>query len=55
MLDTDLLEPDGVVLMRVFLSANTMAGATDPFMHYCDLHYQSTGIGTKQKTPDFYT
>jgi hypothetical protein len=54
LLVTENLEPDGVVLVRAFLSANTISAAANPFMHYCDLHYQSTGIGTKQKAPDFY-
>lgn len=47
------IEPDGVMLVRVYLSANT--GAVEPFLHFADLHYQSTNIGTKQKAPDFYT
>jgi hypothetical protein len=25
------------------------------FIHTLDLHYQSTGIGSKQKAPPFYT
>lgn len=53
-IDTDLLEPDGIFLVRVYLSANTLSPATNPFLHYADMHYQSTGIGTKQKAPDFY-
>lgn len=54
-LDTDDLEPDGVIMMRVELNANNMTGATpDPFIHYVDIHYQSTNIGTKEKAPDFY-
>lgn len=55
LLDTDDLEPDGVILLRAYLSANDMSVAADPFMHYVDLHYQSTGIGTKQKAPNFYS
>lgn len=52
LLDASLIEPDGLILVRVYLSANS--GAIEPFLHFCDLHYQSTNIGTKQKSPDFY-
>ena len=57
-IDTDDLEPDGLVLARVYLSANniTSGGAVpDPFIHEVDIHYQSTNIATKDKVPDFYT
>jgi len=54
LLATADLEPDGVILVRAFLSANDMSAATSPFIHYVDIHYQSTGMATKQKAPDFY-
>ena len=57
-IDTDNLEPDGVIMIRGYLSANniTSSGAVpDPFLHFKDIHYQSTNIATKQKIPDFYT
>lgn len=57
-IDTDDLEPDGLILARVYLSANniTSGGAVpDPFIHEVDVHYQSTNIATKDKEPDFYT
>jgi hypothetical protein len=54
-IDTNDIEVDGLVLVRAYLSSNDMTGATpDPFLHFVDIHYQSTGIGTKQKAPDFY-
>lgn len=56
-IDTDDLEPDGLVLARVYLAANniTSSGAVpDPFIHEVDIHYQSTSISTKDKVPDFY-
>lgn len=53
LLDKSLLEPDGLILVRTYLSANS--GATEPFLHFTDLHYQSTNIGSKQKSPPFYT
>ena len=56
-IDSDNLEPDGVILARLKLTSNdiTSSGAVpDPFIHYVDIHYQSTNITTKQKTPPFY-
>lgn len=56
-LDTDDLEPDGVIIARLEVTANniTSGGAVpDPFIHYVDVHYRSTNIATKEKDPDFY-
>lgn len=58
-IDTDDLEPDGVIEMTFEVDANDITvseGAVpDPFIHFVDLHYQTTGlIGTKDKAPDFY-
>ena len=57
-IDSDFLEPDGVIMMRVFLSANNItssAAVPDPFLHFADIHYQTkAGTGTKNKAPDFY-
>lgn len=53
-LDSSAFEPDGLIIMRAYLSANS--GATAPFLHFVDLHYQTTGVqGTKNKAPNFYT
>ncbi len=56
-IDSDILEPDGVILMRVFRDPTDAADTLDqvPFLHYSDIHYQSTNIATKAKAPDFYT
>lgn len=57
-LDTNDLEPDGVILVRLEMTTNniTSSGAVpDPFIHEVDVHYQSTNIATKQKAPDFYS
>lgn len=58
-IDSDDLEPDGLVLTRLKVLSNDIevsgGGAPDPFIHYVDLHYQSTNIATKQKSPNFYT
>jgi len=58
-IDTDLLEPDGVIEMTFEVDANNLTVseglAPDPFIHFVDLHYQTTGlIGTKDKAPPFY-
>jgi hypothetical protein len=56
-LDTDLLEPDGVIELTFEVDANNItssAAVPDIFVHFVDIHYQSTGlIGTKAKAPDF--
>jgi hypothetical protein len=57
-IDSDNLEPDGLILCRIEMTTNNMTasnGVPDPFIHEVDVHYQSTNIGTKQKAPDFYT
>ena len=48
------IEPDSLILVRIHLKSNSMDNSAKPFLHFCDLHYQSTGIGTKQKAPNFY-
>jgi hypothetical protein len=57
-IDNVLIEPDGLLLVRAYLSSNDITvsggGVPDPFLHYTDIHYQSTNIGTKNKAPDFY-
>ena len=54
--DNSLFEVDGLILMRVKLSGNTGTGTgtSRPFLHMCDLHYQSTNMATKGKAPSFY-
>lgn len=56
-IDSDILEPDGLILVRVFRDPTDVADTLDqvPFLHHADLHYQSTNIATKAKAPDFYT
>ena len=57
-IDTDDLEPDGVILLRIGVQTNGITvsggGVPDPFLHYVDVHYRSTNISTKDKAPDFY-
>lgn len=58
-IDSNDLEPDGIIEARVKVTSNditvSQGGVPDPFIHEADMHYQSTGMGTKQKAPDFYT
>jgi hypothetical protein len=57
-IDTDDLEVDGVLICRFFLNSNDLTDAVsvpEPFVHFVDIHYQSTGVPTKNKTPDFWT
>lgn len=57
-IDTDDIEVDGLILVRlVTTTIPTITGGSvnKPFIFLADLHYQSTGTGTKQKAPDFYT
>jgi len=52
MLDTNDLEDDGLFLVRADLATST--STDNPFLHFVDIHYQSTGIPTKNRAPDFY-
>jgi hypothetical protein len=54
--DRDGFEPDGVVELTLEMDATNLTGTpSNPFIHYIDLHYQTTGVfGTKSRTPDFY-
>lgn len=56
LLDTALIETDGILLANwVQTAIPTITGTiVEPFIHFVDLHYQSTGIGTKNKSPAFY-
>ena len=57
-IDTDNIEVDGLILVRCFLQANAMTvsggGVPEPFLHMVDIHYQSTGLTTKNRAPNFY-
>lgn len=53
LIESELLEPDGMILTQIKLNSKT--GGADPFIHHVDIHYKSTGIGTVSKEPDFYT
>ncbi len=57
-IDTADLEPDSVIELTFEVDANNITvssgGVPDIFVHFVDIHYQSTNIGTKDKVPDFY-
>lgn len=57
LLDTSLLEPDSLIIGRIRLVDNniTTTGPTPcVFLHTVDIHYQSTGVATKNRSPNFY-
>lgn len=49
------LEVDGLLNVSLTLTSLPTITSGDLFILTCDLHYQSTGIGTKAKAPNFYT
>ena len=56
--DSDDIEIDGVILVTMEMDANNLTDSvavTDPFIHYVDIHYQSTNTSTKDKNAPFYT
>jgi hypothetical protein len=55
-INSALLEPDGMIIVRAFRDPTDAADTLNqvPFMHFSDIHYQSSNIATKNKTPNFY-
>jgi hypothetical protein len=58
-LDSAEMEVDGIIICRFYLDSNDMTvsggGVPDPFVHFIDIHYQSTALPTKNRAPDFWT
>jgi len=57
-LDSDLIEPDGLLLISVKpTTIPTITGGTpnQPAILFVDIHYQSTNTGTINKAPNFFT
>lgn len=54
-LDRTAIEVDGIVMMSLTLTALPTITAGDLFNLTADIHYQSTGIPTKNKVPNFYS
>jgi len=58
LLDNALVEVDGVLMVNMTVAGiPTITGGSpnEPCIFCVDLHYQSTGIGTKAKAPGFWT
>lgn len=58
LLNTADIEVDGLIQCRLFLDSNDITvsggGIPLPFAHTIDIHYQSTNIATKNRSPDFW-
>ena len=57
-IDSDIIEVDGLILVHFNATTiPTITGGTtnEPAFFTLDIHYQSTGVGTKGKAPDFWT
>lgn len=53
-MDRDLVEVDGLILATLRMTTLPTIGSGFLFIHTCDIHYQSTNMATKSKSPDFY-
>lgn len=53
--DSGIIEVDGVIMGQIKLTTAPTVSGGSVFLHYVDLHYQSTGMPTKNKAPDFCT
>lgn len=53
------LEVDGLIQCRIYLDSNDIItsdlSTVAPFVHFVDIHYQSTGLPTKNRAPDFWS
>ena len=58
LMNTNDLEVDGILQVRLYLDSNDIEVSSgpkpNPFAHFVDIHYQSTGLPTKNKAPDFW-
>lgn len=52
--DRDDIEVDGLILATLKLNTLPTIESGSLFVHTCDIHYQTTNIGTINKAPDFY-
>jgi hypothetical protein len=56
--NTSVLEVDGLMFGRIYLESNDITVSSGPqpgiFVHFIDIHYQSTGVPTKNRAPSFY-
>jgi len=54
LVDSASIEIDGIHLIAVKLTTLPTITGGKLFIHFADLHYQSTNMTTKQKAPNFY-
>lgn len=58
-LDTSIIQTDGLVLAKIFLDSNDITVSSgpvpDPFVHMVDIHYQSTGLPTRNRNFNFWS
>ena len=54
-LDSDDIEVDGIIAVSFKMTAEPNITAGHLFMFTSDVHYQSTGVGTKNNASPFYT
>lgn len=56
LLDTDLIEVDGLIIVHYDVATipTITGGSGEPFILTLDLHYQSSNLATKNKSPGFY-
>lgn len=55
LMDRDELEADGLVRVTLKMTTlPTLGGGGKLFIDTCDIHYQSSNVGTKNKIPNFH-
>jgi len=54
LLDNALIEVDGLHLTTIKLTQLPVITGGNLFIHTVDIHYQSSNLATKQKSPNFY-
>jgi hypothetical protein len=56
LINSNTIQVDGVIIVRIYRDPADVADTLnqDPFVHYVDIHYQSTNLPTKNKSPNFY-
>ncbi len=57
LIDSNTIVIDGLLLVRAYRIKGNAADTLNqaPFGHTCDIHYQSTNMATKNKSPNFYS
>jgi len=55
-IDRNAIQVDGLLLVRVYTDSTDPNDTLNqsPFVHFVDIHYQSSNTGTKNKAPNFY-